>query len=195
MKRSGFVLLLALALLVSLPAWAGRNGTFPYPGPPQNVDVGDFQSNYRQTCEPIGGVLFTDIGFVPLGPTGTNLGQVWGDLEGPVAATILGADPRGGYAVQHYWVHVSGGEIWFKQGWLKPSTVTPLVSGSVGQVDTTLIAVRWGDYVVEWKGGTGKFANTTGYVDCFGEADFVNLTLVLRYRGMMCRESGLFGHF
>jgi len=185
MKWSGFVTLLVLALVVSLPAWPDK---FPYPGPPPNVDTSKFQTNFYQTCEPIGGVLFTDIGFIPLGPSGTNQGQAYGDLEGPVAATILGADPRGGYDVQHYWVHASGGQIWFKQGWLKPSTVTPTMGPTAGKVDQTLTAVRWGDYVVEWQGGTGKFANTTGYVDTFGEADFVNLTLVLRYRGMMCRN-------
>ena len=184
MKWSVLVMLLALSLVVSLPAWAD---TFPYPGPAQNVDTSKFQTDSSQICDPIGGVLFTDIGFIPLGPSGTNQGQAYGDLAGPVAATVLGADSRGGYDVQHYWVHVSGGQIWFKQGWLKPSAVTPTIGKTAGHVDTALAAVRWGDYVVEWQGGTGKFANTTGYGDFFGEADFVNNTLVLRYRGMMCR--------
>src|ERR1017187_4476977 len=187
MKWNSFVMLLALSLVVFLPV---RADTFPYAGPPTPVDTSKFQTDASQVCEPIGGVLFTDIGFIPLGPSGTNQGKAYGDLEGPVAATILGADSRGGYDVQHYWVHDSGGLIWFKQGWLKPSTVTPLMGPTAGQVDQALAAVRWGDYVVEWQGGTGKFANTKGYVDCFGEADFVNLTLVLRYRGMMCRQKG-----
>jgi hypothetical protein len=191
MKRSGFVMLLVLTLVVSLPAWAEKNagsGSFPYPGPPAPVDPRDFQTNAHQTCVSIGGVLFTDIGFIPLGPTGTNLGQAYGDLQGPLAATILGQDYRGGYDVQHYWISTSGDLIYFKQGWLKPSAVTPLMGPNANKVDQTLAAVRWGDYLVEWDGGTGKFANSKGYVDCFGEADFVNLTLVLRYRGMICHE-------
>lgn len=129
MKWSGFVLLLVLLLIVSLPAWAEKNaggGSFPYPGPPAPVDPNDFQTKGNQTCEPIGGVLFTNIAFIPFGPTGTNLGQAYGDLQGPVAATILGADFRGGYDVQHYWITTSGDNIYFKQGWLKPSVVTPL---------------------------------------------------------------------
>ncbi len=187
MKWSGFVMLLALLLVVSLTAWAQ---TFPYPGPPQNVDTSKFETNWAQTCRPIGGVLFTNIGFIPLGPSGTNQGQAYGDLAGPVAATVLGVDSRGGYDVQHYWVHESGGSIYFKQGWLKPSAVTPLIGSTAGTVDQTLTAVRWGDYMVEWSGGTGPFANTTGYTDYFGAADFVNNTLVLRYRGVMCRTVG-----
>jgi hypothetical protein len=46
--------------------------------------------------------------------------------------------------------------------------------------------VRLGDYLVSWSGGTGKWANSTGYLDCFGLADFTANTLVLRYRGMVC---------
>jgi len=135
-------------------------------------------------------VLFTNIGFIPLGPSGTNQGQAYGDLAGAVAATVLGQDSRGGYDLQHYWVHTSGGSIYFKQGWLKPSTVTPALGSSAGQVDQALAAVRWGDYMVEWAGGTGKFANTTGYTDYFGLADFAANTLVLRYRGVLCRTVG-----
>ena len=101
------------------------------------------KSNAQQTCSAIGGVLFTDIGFIPLGPTGTNLGQAYGDLQGPVAATILGPDSRGGYDVQHYWVSTSGDKIYFKQGWLKSSAVTAFGQGAA-QGD--LAAVRWGNY-------------------------------------------------
>lgn len=179
MKRSGFVLLLVLSMVVSLPAWAVG---VPAPVP---VNPSDYQTNQTQICTPIAGTLFTDIGFLPMGPMGTNLGQAWGDLAGPLAATILGEEPtgKGGFVCQHYWITSSGEKMSFNPGWLKPSAVIPFAGGGV---DANLAAVRWGDYLVSWNGGTGKWADSKGYLDCFGLADFANLTLVLRYRGMVC---------
>lgn len=50
----------------------------------------------------------------------------------------------------------------------------------------TLVVVRWGHYRSDINGGTGKFANATGYLDYFGLADFNAKTLVLRYQGQVC---------
>ena len=66
-KRSGIVLS-AFLLFAVFPAWA------------QNPH-----------CEQVGGVLMTNIGAIKVpSPQGTNLGPVFGDLAGSVAATILG---------------------------------------------------------------------------------------------------------
>ena len=177
MKRIGFVLLLVLSLVVSLPAWAQNNpGRFK-----ENTNL-----NVKFTvCDPIGGVLMTNISAIAL-PTpanGTNLGQVFGDLKGAVAATILGGSFAAGYDVQHYWVTASGDTIKWKQAHLKPSAVTP--PGQTAPAPD-VVAVRWGDYIAEIEGGTGKYAGATGSIDTFGLADFTNLTLVLRYRGQVC---------
>jgi hypothetical protein len=167
MRQNRFVQLLALALVLLLPAWAADN-------PKQTV------------CEPIAGVLMTNINAIPL-PTaanGTNLGPVFGDLQGAVAATILGQDSTG-YLVQHYWVTAQGDTIKFDVAHLKPSTIVPPGGGAPA---ADLVAVRWGDYIAHITGGTGKYANAKGSVDTFGLADFTHLTLVLRYRGEVCYE-------
>jgi hypothetical protein len=167
MKRSGFALLLVLSLVPALPAWAN--------------DL------YGRKCEKVGGVLFTNINAIALpSPTnGTNLGQVWGDLQGSLAATILGSDGNGGFMVQHYWVTSSGDTIKFKPADLHPATVTPFrKSNPAGD----LVAVPWGAYTSEIDGGTGKYAHAQGKLSYFGLADFTNLTLVLRYRGEICYD-------
>jgi hypothetical protein len=163
MKQSRFVQLLVLSLVLSLPAWA------------QNPH-----------CEKIAGVLMTNINAIalPTAANGTNLGPVFGDLQGAVAATIIGQDSTG-YLVQHYWVTATGDTIKFNVAHLKPSAVTP--PPPAAQVPAAdLAAVRWGDYIAHIVGGTGKYANATGSLDTFGLADFTNLTLVLRYRGEVC---------
>lgn len=149
MKRSSFVLLLVLSLVVSLPAWANNS-----------------------KCEQVGGVLMTNINAVE---GVTNLGPVFGDLQGSVAATIMGQS-HGGYDIQHYWVTASGDTIK-----LKLAHLTPTMAGNT-------VAVQWGDYRSDIAGGTGRFKNSTGYLDYFGLADFNELTLVLRYRGVVCYQ-------
>jgi hypothetical protein len=156
MRCRTFVLLLVLSVATSLSAWADN----PH-------------------CEQVGGVLMTNINAIPLPSAinGTNLGPVFGDLAGSVAATILGPDPSNrGFMVQHYWVTSSGETITFA-----PADLTPTAAGSA-------VAVLWGAYRSVITGGTGKFKDATGYLDYFGLADFstANLTLVLRYRGQVC---------
>jgi len=163
MKRSSFAMLLVLSLVVSLPARATDNPKSAY-------------SPMFVVCEPVGGVLFTNINAIalPTATNGTNLGPVFGDLQGAIAATILGGSMSAGFDVQHYWVTSSGDTINFKVAHLTPTAANDIV------------AVRWGDYTSVITGGTGKFANATGSLDYFGVADFTNLTLVLRYRGQVC---------
>ncbi|MGD1158534.1 MAG: hypothetical protein ABSA41_22295 [Terriglobia bacterium] len=107
----------------------------------------------------------------------TNLGPVFGDLEGSVAATILGQNGDGSYNVQHYWVTAAGDTITLKVAVLHPTYLTN---------DLGIVSVLWGAYRSEINGGTGKFKNATGYLDYFGLADFHQNTLVLRYRGQVC---------
>jgi len=154
MKRNAFVLLLVLGLVAALPAWGGD----PH-------------------CKKVGGVLMTNIAAID----GTyNLGPVFGDLAGSVAAKILPTpDPTGGFWLQHYWVTFSGETIKFNPAHLKPT----------GTDTEGVVAVKWGDYESDIvPGGTGKYANANGKVWYFGLADFGANTLVLRYRGYVCFE-------
>ena len=107
----------------------------------------------------------------------TNLGPVFGDLKGSVAATILGQNADGSFNVQHYYVTASGDTITVKIAVLAPTYPTG---------DKNIVAVPWGHYRSAISGGTGKFADATGYLDYFGMADFEQNTLVLRYRGEVC---------
>jgi hypothetical protein len=125
-------------------------------------------------CENVGGVLMTSINLLPYGPEGgTNLGPVFGDLAGSVAATQINASP---IIFQHYWVTAAGDTINFK-----PAVLTPTPTSN-----PYVVAVQWGGYRSMITGGTGKFAEATGHLDYFGLADFKALTLVLRYRGEVC---------
>jgi hypothetical protein len=126
-------------------------------------------------CVPVGGALMTNIGAIA---GVTNLGPVSGDLQGSVAATILGQNSNGTYNVQHYWVSAAGDTITFEAAVLFPTY--PIAT------DPGIVAVPWGHYRSNITGGTGKFNNATGYLDYFGMADFHQNTLVLRYRGQVC---------
>ena len=128
-------------------------------------------------CSPVGGVLMTNIGAIA---GQTNLGPVSGDLAGSVAATILGQNANGTFNLQHYWVTAAGDTIKLKVAVLTPTYPTN---------DMAIVAVPWGNYRSYIAGGTGKFAEATGYLDYFGMADFNQNTLVLRYRGEVCFAS------
>jgi len=128
-------------------------------------------------CSPVGGVLMTNIGAIA---GQTNLGPVSGDLAGSVAATILGQNANGTFNVQHYWVTAAGDTIK-----LKVAVLTPTYPSN----DMAIVAVPWGNYRSYIAGGTGKYAEATGYLDYFGMADFNQDTLVLRYRGEVCFAS------
>ena len=125
-------------------------------------------------CVAVGGQLMTNIGAIA---GVTNLGPVSGDLAGSVAATILGQNSNGTYNVQHYWVTAAGDTITLKVAVLTPTYPTS---------NPAIVAVPWGNYRSYISGGTGKFANATGYLDYFGMADFTQNTIVLRYRGQVC---------
>jgi hypothetical protein len=127
------------------------------------------------TCTHVGGALMTNIGVVA---GVTNLGPVFGDLAGSVAATIMGQNGNGSFNVQHYWVTAAGDTIKLKVAVLDPTYPTS---------DKSIVAVPWGNYRSDIAGGTGKYAQATGYIDYFGIADFGQGTLVLRYRGQVCR--------
>jgi hypothetical protein len=127
-----------------------------------------------KVCNAVGGVLMTNIGAIG---GEYNLGPVFGDLAGSVAANVIGAS-GGTFTLQHYWITSTGETILFKPAVLHPTFPTE---------DTNIVAVPWGNYISEIKpGGTGKYANATGYLTYFGMADFNKLTLVLRYQGQVC---------
>jgi hypothetical protein len=126
-------------------------------------------------CVAVGGALMTNIGAIA---GVTNLGPVFGDLSGSVAATILGQNSDGTFNIQHYWVTSAGDTITLKMAVLTP---TFPVTGDPG-----IVAVPWGNYRSDISGGTGKFKGATGYLDYLGMADFHQNTLVLRYRGKIC---------
>jgi len=134
----------------------------------------------QDICQHVGGVLMTNINAIalPTAENGTNLGPVYGDLAGSVAATVQGQDSQGNFLIQHYWVTSSGETIKFKL-----ATLYPVYVDNSG----TKVAVPWGHYrSIITKGGTGKYATAKGYLDYFGIADFEKLTLVLRYDGKIC---------
>jgi hypothetical protein len=107
----------------------------------------------------------------------TNLGPVFGDLQGSVAAKIISVNPDNTFTLQHYWVTATGDTINLKPAILKPA----------GTGDANVVAVLWENYKSEIvPGGTGKFAKAKGMLEYFGLADFKENTLVLRYRGKIC---------
>ena len=151
MKHTGFIAVAVIALLMTTRAWANE-------------------------CQAVGGALMTNIGAIDNPPpNGTNLGPVFGDLQGSIAATIKGQDAKGNFLVQHYWVTSSGDTIVLKEAVLTPVWTNDHV-----------VSVPWGNYSSDIAGGTGKFKNATGRIDYFGIADFAQGTLVLRYRGKIC---------
>src|ERR1700682_5374698 len=78
-------------------------------------------SDQDTSCTNVGGALMTNIGAVA---GVTNLGPVFGDLAGSVAATILGQNADGTFNVQHYWVTASGETIKLKVAVLVPTFPT-----------------------------------------------------------------------
>ncbi len=132
-------------------------------------------------CEKVGGVLMTNIGTIPTGASGTNIGDgnvgpAFGDLAGSVTAVMVNNNP---FQFQHYWVTASGETILFAKATLTPAPTD----------DPAVVAVRWGNYRSDIAGGTGKFSGATGYLDYFGIADFAKKTLVLRYSGEVCYQN------
>jgi len=154
MKVPSFVLLFTVALVATLPICA-------QPG----------------HCEPVGGVLMTNIAAIA---DVYNLGPVFGDLQGSVAANIVSVNSNGTYTLQHYWVTSSGDTILMKPAVLTPTYPIP--------TDTGIVAVPWGNYSSTISGGTGKFTGATGTINYFGMADFTKNTLVLRYSGTVCHQ-------
>ncbi len=75
-------------------------------------------------CHRVSGVLMTNINAIalPSPDNGTNLGPVFGDLAGSVAATVTGQDSNGNFLIQHYWVTSSGETIKFQQAVCTPFT-------------------------------------------------------------------------
>lgn len=130
-------------------------------------------------CMPVSGVLFTNVGAISGDAVNipTNLGVVYGDLRGAVAATIMGPGPEANsYRVQHYWVLDSGEKITFKEAILK----------AIPTGDNKTVAVTYDNYQPVINGGTGKYEGASGKLSCMGAVDFAQNHLVLRYTGEIC---------
>jgi hypothetical protein len=111
-----------------------------------------------------------------------NLGPVFGDLGGSVAAKVISQNNDGTFTLQHYWVTTAGDSIFFK-----PAVLTPTYPvANMGIINRAVVAVPWGNYSSDISGGTGKFDGATGTISYFGMADFAKNTLVLRYSGTLC---------
>ena len=124
-------------------------------------------------CTAVGGVLFTNVNVVA---GDTNMGPVYGDLKGSVAAKIIGQSSEG-LTIQHYWVTDTGDTILFKPALLKPVLGNPL---------GTVVAVLYENYKSDIMGGTGKYKDAHGTLSYLGAADFIENHLVLRYKGDLC---------
>lgn len=131
------------------------------------------QSTKHQSCQPVGGMLMTNLGAVD---QVTTMGPATGDLKGAVGATILSTESNGNTLVlnvQHHWVTDAGDTLA-----IDPATATTT------QVSPGLYAVV--TYPVHLSGGTGKYAHATGDFTNIGEADLNTGHIVLRYTGQIC---------
>jgi hypothetical protein len=134
------------------------------------------ENNKREHCQPIGGMLMTNLGAID---ANTTMGPATGDLKGSVSATILSTKVVGKkliFHVQHHWVTESGDTLSFD-----PATATTIAVGP------SLYAVI--TYPVHLTGGTGKFAQVTGDFNNIGEVDLNSGQLVLRYSGQLCSSN------
>jgi hypothetical protein len=135
------------------------------------------QSTKRQHCQPVGGMLMTNLGAVD---QATTMGPATGDLKGAVGATILSTESNGNTLVlnvQHHWVTDAGDTLA-----IAPATaITTQVAPGLYAVVT---------YPVHLSGGTGKYAHATGDFTNIGEADLDTGHIVLRYSGQICFTGG-----
>ena len=135
------------------------------------------QSAKHQLCQPVGGMLMTNLGAVD---QATTMGTATGDLKGAVGATVLSTEVVGNnlvFHVQHHWVTEAGETLAFD-----PATATTT------QVAPGLYAIV--SYPAHLSGGTGKYANASGDFTTIGEADLNTGELVFRYRGTVCFAGG-----
>ena len=135
------------------------------------------KNNKRQSCQPVGGMLMTNLGAID---ASTTMGPVTGDLKGAVSGTIVSQEVIGNNLVlhvQHHWVTESGDLLFFDQA---TATTTPVASGLYAIIT----------YPVHLAGGTGKFAQVTGDFTNIGEVDLNTGQIVLRYSGQLCSPKG-----
>jgi len=135
------------------------------------------QSAKHQFCQPVGGMLMTNLGAVD---QATTMGPATGDLKGAVGATILSTEVNGNTLVlhvQHHWVTDAGDTL----------AIDP-ADATTTQVSPGLYAVV--TYPVRLRGGTGRYVHATGDFTNIGEANLVTGQIVLRYTGHICFASG-----
>ena len=134
------------------------------------------KNNKHQHCQPIGGMLMTNLGAIDASIT---MGPVTGDLKGSVSGTVVSTEVVGDnlvFHVQHHWVTESGDMLFFDQA----TATTTLVAPGLYAIIT---------YPVHLSGGTGKFAGVTGDTNSIGEVDLNSGQIVLRYSGQLCSSN------
>jgi hypothetical protein len=129
----------------------------------------------HSNCTPVGGAVMTNVGAID----GIyNLGPAWGDLGGAIAAKIVSVNSDGTFTVKHTWITENGDILNLSLSILKPAYPFP--------DNPAVVAVPWGHYSSDIKGGTGKFENATGHLEYFGILDLIKNTFVGRYKGYVC---------
>ena len=131
------------------------------------------KNNKHQHCQPIGGMLMTNLGAID---ASTTMGPVTGDLKGSVSGTVVGTEVVGDnliFHIQHHWVTESGDTLSFDQATATTRAVAPGLYAIIS-------------YPVHLSGGTGKFAGVTGDLNNIGEVDLNSGQIVLRYSGQIC---------
>jgi hypothetical protein len=131
------------------------------------------KNNKRQSCQPVGGMLMTNLGAID---ASTTMGPVTGDLKGSVSGTVLSTEVIGNnlvFHIQHHWVTESGDTLSFDPA---TATTTAVASGLYAIIT----------YPVHLAGGTGKFAQVTGDLNSIGEVDLNTGQIVIRYSGQIC---------
>ena len=134
------------------------------------------KNNKHQHCQPIGGMLMTNLGAID---ASTTMGPVTGDLKGSVSGTVVSTEVIGNnlvFHIQHHWVTESGDMLFFDQA----TATTTLVAPGLYAIIT---------YPVHLSGGTGKFAGVTGDTNSIGEVDINSGQIVLRYSGQLCSSN------
>jgi hypothetical protein len=134
------------------------------------------KSNKHQHCQPVGGMLMTNLGAID---ASTTMGPVTGDLKGSVSGTVVSTEVIGNnlvFHIQHHWVTESGDTLSFDRATATTTAVAPGVYAII-------------TYPVHLTGGTGKFAQLSGDLNNIGEVDLNSGQIVLRYSGQLCSSS------
>jgi hypothetical protein len=149
-----------------------------------------FAQGGEKNCQEVSGAILTNFLLNETGTIAINngtpakfyattLGTVTGDLRGAVGVYVLSPLlPGQPVQVHHHWVTEAGDTIFLADA----SAPTYAING-INDVSATV------NYTVKILGGTGRFADATGYLVSFGAVDFsdpAHPRSILRYQGEIC---------